>query len=221
MRWNIERHSGPAARHLELPPAEHREVRILDVVRPVVILGSSQDEAGFDAGRAAAAGVDVVRRPSGGGAVLVVPGKALWADVFLPAGDALWHNDVGVAFHWLGRAWAQALVEVGVTAHAYQGAMRHTAWSKVVCFAGLGPGEVTHGPGGAKIVGLSQRRTRTYVRFQCCVVLRWNPDALVALLAGPPPEGASVDDLAHVATGIGPEKGEPLLTAFAEVLAAL
>ncbi len=221
MRWNLERLSGRAAGHLDLPPAEHREVRILDLVRPAVILGSGQPEDGVDAGRAAAAGVDVVRRPSGGGAVLVVPGAALWADVFLPAGDPLWHNDVGVAFHWLGRAWGRALTAVGVTAHPYQGPMRHTPWSKVVCFAGLGPGEVTHGPGGAKLVGLSQRRTRTYARFQCCVILRWNPDTLVHLLAGPPPEGASVADLAHVATGIGPDKAEPLLTAFAEVLDTL
>ena len=220
MRWTIERHRGPAAGHLARPPAERPEVRILDVARPAVILGSGQPEAGIDAGRAAAAGVDVARRPSGGGAVLVVPGDALWMDVFLPAGDPLWNDDVGVAFHWLGEAWTEALNRVGVGARWHDGAMRHTAWSKVVCFAGLGPGEVLDA-GGRKIVGLSQRRTRTHARFQCCVMLRWDPDAMAALLAEPYPEGAALDDLGPAAAGIGPGKGEPLLAAFTDVLSAL
>ncbi|MGH9038091.1 MAG: lipoyl protein ligase domain-containing protein, partial [Acidimicrobiia bacterium] len=180
---------------------------------------SSQPEATVDAGRAAAAGVDVARRPSGGGAVLVVPGDAIWADVFLPAGDPLWSDDVGVAFHWLGRTWAAALDHVGVAARAYEGPMRHSPWSKLVCFAGVGPGEVLHTASGRKIVGLSQRRTRTHARFQCCALLRWDPAALVNLLAGPHPEGASAEDLAGVATGVGSGQGETLVAAFTEVLA--
>jgi lipoate-protein ligase A len=218
MRWNHEHRSGPAGEHLAAPAAEHRLVRLLDLTRPAVILGSSQPEATIDAGRAAAAGVDVARRPSGGGAVLVVPGEAIWADVFLPAGDPLWRDDVGVAFHWLGRAWAEALTEVGVTARAYEGPMRHSVWSKLICFAGVGPGEVLDAGSGGKIVGLSQRRTRTHARFQCCALLRWDPAALVALLAAPPVE-APVADLAEVASGVGPDKGGALVEAFCEVLA--
>ncbi|MGH9041248.1 MAG: hypothetical protein ACRDZ3_13570, partial [Acidimicrobiia bacterium] len=90
----------------------------------------------------------------------------------------------------------------------------------VVCFAGLGPGEVTDAAG-RKVVGLSQRRTRGHTRFQCCVLLRWDPAAMVALVAQPYPEGAAVADLAPVAAGIGPERGAPLLAAFTEVLAGL
>jgi lipoate-protein ligase A len=221
MRWNIERRRGPAAELLRAAPAEERCVRLLDLTRPAVILGSSQPEEAVDAGRAAAAGIDVVRRPSGGGAVLVVPGEALWLDVFLPAGDPLWSDDVGIAFHWLGRAWAEALARVGVPARAYDGPMRHTPWSKLVCFAGLGPGEVRHAGSGKKVVGLSQRRTRTHARFQCCALLAWDPAALVALLAGPYPEDAPAEDLAEVATGIGPEREAALIDAFGEVLAQL
>jgi lipoate-protein ligase A len=220
MRWTIERRCGPAAEHLAAPAADDRRVRLLDLTRPAVILGSTQPETTVDAGRAAAAGVDVARRPSGGGAVLVVPDEAIWADVFLPAGDPLWSDDVGVAFHWLGRAWAEALTRVGVPARAYEGPMRNTPWSKLVCFAGLGPGEVRD-TGGKKIVGLSQRRTRTLARFQSCALLRWDPAALVDLLAGPTPADAPVADLAGVAAGVGPEKGEALVEAFAEVLAQL
>ena len=39
---------------------------------PAVVLGSTQPEATVDAGAAAAAGLDVVRRRSGGGAVLAL-----------------------------------------------------------------------------------------------------------------------------------------------------
>jgi lipoate-protein ligase A len=220
MPWTFERHAGPAAAHLALPPAEGRTVRRFDLTRPAVILGSSQAEAGIDPDRARAAGVEVVRRPSGGGAVLVVPGDTIWLDVFVPAGDRLWQDDVGVAFHWLGRAFTEALGKVGVPARWHGGAMRHSPWSKVVCFAGLGPGEVVD-PGGRKLVGLSQRRIRASARFQCAVMLRWDPAALVALLAGPPPDGAAPEDLAGVAAGVGPEKAEALLDAFHEVLDAL
>ncbi|HEV3402010.1 MAG TPA: hypothetical protein VG078_09350, partial [Acidimicrobiales bacterium] len=38
-------------------------------------------------------------------------------------------------------------------------------------------------PGDAKIVGVSQRRTRAGALFQCAALLRWAPGELVDLLA--------------------------------------
>jgi lipoate-protein ligase A len=70
--------------------------------------------------------------------------------------------------------------------------MVRTAWSSLVCFSGLGPGEVH--AGGRKVVGISQRRTRGWARFQCAAYLRWDPDALVALLAEPRPPVAALTD---------------------------
>ena len=55
------------------------------------------------------------------------------------------------------------------------------ALSPVVCFAGLAAGEVT--VGGAKVVGISQRRTRAGGRFQCSVPLQWNAERHEELLA--------------------------------------
>jgi hypothetical protein len=43
-----------------------------------------------------------------------------------------------------------------------------------------------------KVVGISQRRTRWWARFQCASYLRWDPAGLVRLLASPRPE---VDEL--------------------------
>jgi hypothetical protein len=61
-----------------------------------------------------------------------------------------------------------------------------SAWSRVVCFAGLGPGEVVDATG-FKVVGVSQRRTRAIARFQCALPLRWDPARLSGLLTARPP----------------------------------
>lgn len=155
---------------------------------PVVVLGSTQPES------VVRPGVRWARRRSGGGAVLVEPGGLVWVDVFVPAGDPLWDDDVGRAFLWLGRAWADA---IGQGAVVHEGPLVATRWSPLVCFAGLGPGEVT--VGGRKVVGLCQRRTRAGALFQCAALLEWRPDRLLQRLTVGA-EGA--EELAGVAGGV-------------------
>jgi lipoate-protein ligase A len=156
-------------------------VWILDVSEPALILGSTQPADVVDASRADAEGVEVVRRRSGGGAVLLRPGSVVWVDVLVPPGDVLWTADVATAFHWLGRAWAGALGDLGVDASWHDGTTLVTSpWSRLVCFAGLGPGEVTSA--GAKVVGVSQRRQRTGALFQCAALLAWEPSDLLGLM---------------------------------------
>jgi lipoate-protein ligase A len=158
-----------------------RLVRVHDIGRPTLVLGSTQPASDVDEGAAAGAGIDVVRRRSGGGAVLLVPGDVVWVDVVVPAGDTLWRDDVGLAFGWLGEVWVRALAAIGAEAGAaHRGRLVRTQWSDRVCFAGLGPGEVTRY--GAKVVGISQRRTRHAARFQCAALLRWDAAALAPLL---------------------------------------
>jgi lipoate-protein ligase A len=65
----------------------------------------------------------------------------------------------------------------------HDGPTRSSPWSATVCFAGLGPGEVT--VGGAKVVGISQRRSRAGALFQCGALLTWDPRPLVDVLAAP------------------------------------
>jgi lipoate---protein ligase len=125
--------------------------------------------------------VAVVRRRSGGGAVLVEPGRVAWVDVAIPRDDPLWDDDVGVAFHWLGDAWAAAVAALGVEgAEVHRGGLVRTPLSDLVCFAGLGPGEVT--VDGAKLVGMAQRRTRAGALFQCAVPLAWDAERLARIL---------------------------------------
>jgi lipoate-protein ligase A len=171
-----------------------RRVEVLVPTVPALVLGSTQRGP-------VETDLAVVRRRSGGGAVLVGPDDPLWVDVDLPAGDPLWDADVGRSFHWLGRAWAGALADLGVTAEVHTGGFEPGEWGRVVCFAGRGPGEVFLG--GAKVVGLAQRRTRAGARFQCAVPTRWDPDRLVDALVAPPDRDRARRDLAGVATAPG------------------
>ena len=175
-----------------------RRIEVLVPTVPAIVLGSTQSDEGLDPGDVA-----VVRRRSGGGAVLVGPDDPLWVDVDLPAGDPLWEDDVGRSFHWLGRAWADALGDLGVDAVVHEGSFEPGPWGRVVCFAGRGPGEVF--VDGAKVVGLAQRRTRAGARFQCAVPQRWDPAPLVAALVPPADRERAVDELAAVATAPGVE----------------
>ncbi|MGH9002957.1 MAG: lipoate--protein ligase family protein, partial [Acidimicrobiia bacterium] len=190
---------------------------VFDVARPTLVLGSSQRDDAVAWERVRQRGVEVVHRRSGGSAVLVEPGTAVWVDVTIPAGDPLWDDDVGRAFHWLGAAWVEVLATGGVAARCHHGAMQRTPWSDWVCFAGLGPGEVT--VAGRKAVGFSQRRTRDGALFQCCALASWEPERLLDLLALDETERArAAAELADVATGIGP--GIDLVAGLVDALAA-
>jgi lipoate-protein ligase A len=181
--WAFERYRGSAEEFhgRELPQPVVRTAWSFEVDRPTLVLGSTQPEADVDRAALDAAGVGLVRRRSGGGAVLLVPGEVAWIDVVLPAGDPLWSDDVGRAFHWLGDAWAAALGSLGRSAVVHKGPLVPSTWSRQICFAGLGPGEVLIE--GRKAVGLSQRRTRAGVRLQSAVYRRFDPAALIGLLA--------------------------------------
>lgn len=199
--WAVDVVSDRIAERAAARPVGERRVVVYDVSRPTVVLGSSQGDDALDREAVARAGAEVVHRRSGGSAVLVEPGAAVWIDVTIPAGDPRWDHDVGRAFHWLGRGWVEALAAVGHSAEMHDGPLRKTGWSPLVCFAGLGPGEVTIA--GRKVVGLSQRRTREAALFQCCATLRWEPERLLALLAlDDATRTRAAADLAGVATGL-------------------
>ena len=156
-----------------MPETITRTARIVEVTSPALVLGSTQPAV-------PERGVPVVRRRSGGGAVLVRPGEVLWVDVLLPHEDPLWEDDVGRSFHWLGQAWVDALGRLGIDASWHNGPMVCTPWCREVCFAGIGAGEVT--VDGRKVVGMSQRRTRAGALFQCAALLKWDPEEMARLL---------------------------------------
>lgn len=172
--WAIETIEADARKlHSSDLPAR-RGVWLMRPVRPAFVLGSSQDARDIDVNFCATRDIDVARRRSGGGAVLVDPGDSVWIDIVIPRDDALWLDDVGRAMYFVGHAWRDALASMGITGLAVNEGL-HVAndWSKTLCVAGRGTGEV-FAASGAKIVGISQRRTRDFARFQCIAYFAWN-----------------------------------------------
>jgi lipoate---protein ligase len=203
----LETHPGPVAEfHAADLLADLRpRVMVCDAAPSALVLGSRQHLDLVDLAACRAAGIDVVRRRSGGGLVLVEAGAMCWFDVVVPANDPRFVSvagDVGASMRWLGGHIAAALAEVGVgdtVVHA--AAMTGGRWADLVCFAGVGPGEVVRQ--GRKLVGISQRRTGVGSRFQCMIHLRWSPDVLVSLLAAPRPGVDELPPVAVVAAEVG------------------
>lgn len=181
--------------------------RLVSVLEPddtAVVLGSTQRPDIVDQRACDAAQVRVVRRRSGGGAVLVGPGEQLWVDIVVPRDDPLWSVDVGTAAWWVGEAWAHALAAAGLhnVPQVWKAPFQATKWSELVCFAGRGAGEV-FSASGRKLVGVSQRRSRSGALFQCSCLLRWEPVEIVSLLALPGAARVSAArDLREVAAAV-------------------
>ena len=195
-----------------LPGLVTRRIEVLVPTTSAVVLGSTQARPENEA-----IGLDVVRRRSGGGAVLVTPDDPVWVDVDLPTGDPLWSDDVGHSFLWLGEAWAAALADLGLDGEVHRGPFEPGRWGRTVCFAGRGPGEVF--VDGAKVVGLAQRRTRAGARFQCAVLRRWDPEPLIEAVVAAAERAAAQQDLPAVARGLDVE-AEAVVSAFVSALAS-
>ena len=218
--WPVERSTAEASALLDpWPPVDgqgHPVVRISRVRGRALVLGSTQDASLVDERRAASAGVDIVRRSTGGGAVLVGPDAQVWFDVWLPRRHApvgrRHHRRLGLA----GETWVRALEGLGAgPLNVHRGPLVRTLWSDLVCFAGLGPGEVTVPPasgavtaattgpgGGPKVVGLAQRRTRAGARFHTTAPLSWDPAPLLGLLTDAAPDDVAGASLTNVAVGL-------------------
>ena len=199
MVWKLERQFGRASQlhasseSAAADPDASRAIRLMQVTAPALVLGSAQPEQHVNRGEAERAGIEVARRRSGGGAVLVTDSGVVWVDVILPAGDPLWDPDVSKAPLWVGQAWADSLTRLGIgPATVWKDRMLTNEWSSRVCFAGVAPGEVL--VGGKKAIGVSQRRTRYAALFQTAVLLEWAPADLLRLLALDPESRRRAED---------------------------
>lgn len=156
------------------------------IAPPALVIGSGQRLETVDEEACRRAGLEVVRRGSGGGAVRC-DGRVLGVDVALPAGHPLALDDIAEAYAWVGRAWVDALAAIGVEAALVapadaraQGAGRREA-ARAACWAGISPYEVLTADG-RKLVGLAQRRRRGAVLHQAAVACAGRPGDVLELL---------------------------------------
>jgi lipoate-protein ligase A len=205
-------------------PEELHEIITEPVVEPHVVLCVPNAQAAVVGSRQSTGmvtdgvGMRVIRRRSGGGLVLVDPDMAVWIDLLVPPSDARFGRDVRTGMIEVGRLWCRALIALGADPDrvaVHEGGMRTDAWGELLCFSGTGPGEVLFG--GAKLVGISQRRSSSLLRFQCQVHCEDPTDHLVTLIndhpAGQPMRPAVLAD------AVGPAvDGEAVAAALAAAL---
>ena len=166
--------------------------------QPALVLGVGQPRDDFDAAACEHAGLPIVRRSSGGTAVLADDGL-LNLDIALPAAHPLGHRDVVRAYAWLGTALTRALRRLGWAACVVtpDAARRDTADLRAderpgatllrrTCFGGRSPYEVL--VAGRKVVGLCQVRRRAGTLYQVGILLGFDAARLAGLLRGPPAE---------------------------------
>ncbi|WP_428033086.1 lipoate--protein ligase family protein [Amphritea sp.] len=130
-----------------------------------VIMGCSQRPDEGQMSRAARAGLPLLRRRSGGGAVLAGPWM-LSVTVFIPPDHPVAKHNIIEIFSWLEQIWIDTLHVCGVPCKGVDQAMidRSKVLSqqqnlKWACYAALSHGEVVS-EDGRKLVGLAQIRKR-------------------------------------------------------------
>jgi lipoyl(octanoyl) transferase len=186
-------------------------VRLYGWAPPTVSFGRNEPvPAGFPRDPADRPGVDVVRRPTGGRAVLhheeltysvVVPGRAVGARALYRA---------------VHEGLVAGLRSLGVPAEVSSGG-RVLPPDAGPCFRGAAPGEITLG--GRKLVGSAQARLKGALLQHGSLLLSPHQDRLMELAgeAGRPPDGESAT-LALLPGG--PPHLEALQAALVEGLAA-
>jgi hypothetical protein len=109
----------------------------------------------------------------------------VWLDLFVPVGDPLYEVDVSRATGFVGALWREALAAlegVGVDLVVHTGPLITSPWSRLWCFSGLGPGEVSSD--GRKLVGVSQRRSRAGAWFFTMACTGLDPARDASFLCG-------------------------------------
>ncbi len=188
------------ARSVDLLTRGEGPAIVVHRVSPAAITVGRAQMSGVDMAAAAAEGLQVVTRPSGGGPVLW-DDDLIALDVILPAGHPLLPTDVVAGYRWLGEAVVAALTAIGVPGARAVPPAEARAWPRGdaagLCFGGLSPWEVVVGD--RKVLGLSQVRRQAGGIIQVGVPMRLDAARLARAVGSP--EGTA-DDLAMRTAGI-------------------
>ncbi len=193
---------------------------------PCVTLGYNQDPRSFAADLVAAAGYDLVTRPTGGRAILHA--QELTYAVIGTSPGPLFGNSLHESYMTINRALLTFLSDLGIRADVSAGESREEARG-LVCFHSAGRHEIR--TGGRKIVGSAQRRQRGVFLQHGSILAGPRHRELVRFLGlDPAAEARQEEDLKAGTTDLAAElgrdlspadlttMGQELVRVFAEVL---
>lgn len=172
--WRIATETGLASDVHAKPMCDidERTIRFVNVTRSALVLGSNQDVTSIPPELLEQFNAELVVRRSGGGAVFLAPSLQLWANISIPRGDKLFVDDLRKSFLPIGNIFKELLSKYSPGELCiHEGGLSGGSLAKTICFAGVGPGEITFE--GAKILGISQRRSAQGSVFQCTVYSRY------------------------------------------------
>lgn len=224
--WRLLRH-GPAtgAANMAIDEAIGRAVaqgiapptlRFYGWAPPCVSLGKHQALADVDAGRRAALGYDIVRRPTGGRAILHT--DELTYSVVAAADHPVMAGGVLDAYLRLARGLVAGLQRLGIPAEAAPGANRAGAAASAACFEVPSAYEII--VNGRKLLGSAQSRRAGFVLQHGSLPLTGDLARLIDCLTLPEAEADALRrSLAGHAITAEAAAGRPI--SFAEAMAAL
>lgn len=151
---------------------------------PTVSLGYGQPLDGrVDLEAARRMGVGVVRRPTGGSAILHEgPDRELTYSVTAAAGDFPGADDLLATYQWIGRALEAGLAALGAPVAMVAAQPSDPRTMPAFCFARTGSYELE--VGGLKVVGSAQRRQGTGFLQHGAVMLAADRDRLARVFPG-------------------------------------
>jgi lipoyl(octanoyl) transferase len=165
-------------------------------------IGMAESIADVDVLACRATGTGIVRRPSGGTAVLHVDHLA-WS-LTLPDGHPLAPGDIVRSYAQQAEIILAALRALGVAARGATPAEAKAPLPDpvlaIACFGGLAPHEIVAGTRPRKLVGWGQVRRRGVVMHHATLPRRFDSSALPALLAAD--RAALIDALARRVVGL-------------------
>lgn len=200
---NMDRDSALLAAHR---PGQDPVLRLYRWQPPALSIGYNQDEGGFDPAAVAAADLSIVRRPTGGRAILHA--EELTYAVVGSSPGPLFGASLHETYMTINSALMAFLQGLGADVAISEGEPRSEAMG-AVCFKSAGRHEIA--AGGRKLVGSAQRR-RGDCFLQHGSILAGPAHLQLPRLLKPGTPGAELtpEDLDRLTTDLGQLLGRPL-----------
>lgn len=192
-------------------PGDDPVLRLYRWDPPAVSMGHHQQESGFDLDAIAARGYDLVRRPTGGRAILHA--QELTYAVVGSSPSGIFGDSLNRCYEEINRALLLFLRRLGLEPGVSGGESLAEARGRV-CFRSAGRHEMV--VGGRKIIGSAQRRTEGVFLQHGSILTGPAHVDLLACLAGGGDTPAARAALAAATTDIGSEMGREFTDADAD-----